>query len=63
MIHSWAYDVEIFPNLFSVTFVNLKHYMKVFSDCVDEKGKPVALTEKLNVSEIKSRLDTVENKN
>ena len=62
MIHSWAYDVEIFPNLFSVTFINLKDYMRVFSDCVNEKGKPIALTEKLNVSEIKSRLDTVENK-
>ena len=62
MIHSWAYDVEIFPNLFSVTFINLKDYMKVFSDCVNEKGKPIALTEKLTVSEIKSRLDTVENK-
>ena len=59
MIHSWAYDVEIFPNLFSVTFINLKDYMKVFSDCVNEKDKPIALTEKLTVSEIKSRLDTV----
>lgn len=62
MIHSWAYDVEIFPNLFSVTFVNLKHYMEVFSDCVDDKGKPIALTEKLSVSEIKSRLDTIDYK-
>ena len=60
MINSWAMDVEIFPNMFSVTFVNLQHYMKIFSDCVDDKGKPVALTEKLPVSEIKSRLDNVE---
>jgi hypothetical protein len=62
MIHSWAYDVEIFPNLFSVTFVNLKHYMEVFSDCINNKGKPIALTEKLSVSEIKSRLDTIDYK-
>lgn len=62
MINSWAFDVEIFPNLFSVTFINLKDYMKTFADCVNEKGKPIALTEKLSVSEIKSRLDKVENK-
>ena len=62
MINSWAFDVEIFPNLFSVTFINLKDYMKTFADCVNEKGKPVALTEKLSVSEIKSRLDKVESK-
>ena len=62
MINSWAMDVEIFNNMFSVTFVNLQHYMKMFSDCVDDKGKPVALTEKLSVSEIKSRLDKIENK-
>ena len=62
MINSWAFDVEIFPNLFSVTFINLKDYMKMFSDCVNEKGKPIALTEKLSVSEIKSRLDKIESK-
>ena len=62
MINSWAVDVEIFINLFSVTFVNLKDYMKVFADCVDDKGKPIALTEKLSVSEIKSRLDKIESK-
>ena len=62
MINSWAFDVEIFPNLFSVTFINLKDYMKTFADCVNEKGKPIALTEKLSVSEIKSRLDKIENK-
>ena len=62
MIKSWAYDVEIFPNLFSITFVNLQHYLKVFADCVDENGDPVALTEKLSVAEIKSRLNTIESK-
>lgn len=62
MIKSYGMDVEIFVNLFSVTFVNLNDYMKVFADCIDEKGKPIALTEKLSVAEIKSRLDKVESK-
>ena len=60
MIISKAVDVEIFPNLFSVTFVNLTDYLRVFADCVDDKGKPIALTEKLTVEEIKRRLDTVD---
>lgn len=62
MIKSWGMDCEVFPNMFSVTFINLNHYMQVFADCVDEKGKPIPLTEKLSVAEIKSRLDTVESK-
>lgn len=59
MIISKAMDVEIFPNLFSVTFVDLKDYLAKFADCVDEKGKPKALSECLTVSEIKKRLDEV----
>ena len=51
MIRSWAYDVEIFPNLFSVTFVNLQDYLKVFADCGTD-----ALTDKYKVSEIKDKL-------
>ena len=62
MIKSLGIDVEIFVNLFSVTFVDLQDYMKTFSDCVDAKGKPVALPEKLSVAEIKSRLDKVKSK-
>ena len=62
MIKSLAFDVEIFVNLFSVTFVDLQDYMRMFSDCVDAKGKPVALPEKLSVAEIKSRLDKVKSK-
>ena len=62
MIKSLGMDVEIFVNLFSVTFVDLQDYMKTFSDCVDAKGKPVALPEKLSVAEIKSRLDKVKSK-
>lgn len=60
MIITKAVDVEIFPNLFSITFVNLQHYLKTFADCVDDDGKPIPLTEKLSVAEIKRRLDTVE---
>ena len=59
MIKSLACDCEIFPNLFSVTFVDLKDYLNTFRDCVDSKGKPKALTECLTVAEIKRRLDTV----
>ena len=59
MIISKSVDIEIFPNLFSVTFVDLKSYLNTFRDCVDKKGKPKALTECLTVAEIKRRLDTV----
>ena len=59
MIHSKCMDVEIFRNLFSITFVDLKDYLNTFKDCVDSKGKPKALTECLKVAEIKQRLDLV----
>lgn len=59
MIHSKCMDVEIFRNLFSITFVDLKDYLNTFKDCVDSKGKPKALTECLTVAEIKRRLDLV----
>uniref|UniRef100_A0AAU8MIP7 DNA polymerase n=1 Tax=Geladintestivirus 2 TaxID=3233134 RepID=A0AAU8MIP7_9CAUD len=59
MIKSFAVDTEIFPNLFSATFVDLNDYLLMFKDCVDEKGKPKALTECLSVKEIKERLDKV----
>lgn len=59
MIISKSVDIEIFPNLFSVTFVDLKSYLDTFRDCVDSKGKPKALTECLTVAEIKRKLDTV----
>ena len=59
MIISKCMDVEIFHNLFSITFVDLKDYLYTFRDCIDDKGKPKALTECLSVAEIKSRLDKV----
>ena len=58
MIISKAMDIEIFPNLFSVTFIDLTDYLNVFKDCVDDK-KPLALTEVLSVKEIRERLDKV----
>lgn len=59
MIISKAFDVEVFHNLFSVTFVDIKSYFETFSDCVDDKGSPIPLTEKLSVKEIKNRLNSV----
>lgn len=59
MIISKAMDVEIFPNLFSIIFVDLKDYMSTFADCVDNKGHPLSLTECLTVKEIKERLDKI----
>lgn len=59
MIISKSYDIEIFPNLFSVTFIDLQDYLRTFKDCIDEKGNPIALAEMLTVKEIKERLDKV----
>lgn len=59
MIISKCMDVEIFPNLFSVTFVDLRDYFVKFNDCITDKGKPKALTECISVTEIKCRLDKV----
>lgn len=59
MIISKVMDVECFINLFSVVFVDLKDFMNTFADCVDEAGKPIAITEKLTVSEILTRLSKV----
>lgn len=62
MIISQSMDVEVFPNLFSITFADLHDYLNTFSDCVDDKGNPIALTEKLSVKDIKERLDKVKSK-
>ena len=59
MIISKCMDIEIFTNLFSITFVDLKDYLNTFNDCVDNKGNPKALPECLTVAEIKRRLDLV----
>lgn len=59
MIRSYGYDVECFPNMFSIIFVDMSDYLQKFKDCVDNDGKPVPMSEKLSVAEIKSRLDSV----
>lgn len=65
-IHNWGYDVEALPNFFSITFVDMDDYFKVFGDVCDsevKKGKiiltPIPLTERLTVAEIKNRLSKV----
>ena len=35
MINSKCMDVEVFPNLFSITFVDLKDYLYTFRDFFD----------------------------
>lgn len=57
MIRSIACDIECFENLFSATFVDVQDYLKVFKDC-----EGMALTERLSVAEIESRLESVKSK-
>ena len=57
-----CYDVEVTRNYFSVVFVDLRSYLKVFSDCVDNEGKAIPLINKLTVAEIKQRLETIPKK-
>lgn len=69
MINMWAYDVEILPNFFSVTFINIVDYVAKFEDAVKVKIKkskeikePIPLVEKFSVKEIIDKLDSVETK-
>lgn len=57
-----CYDVEVTRNYFSVVFVDLRSYLKIFSDCVDNEGKAIPLIDKLTVAEIKQRLETIPKK-
>lgn len=66
MILSKAYDVEILPNFFSITIIDVTDYLKVFNDaCVitHKKGKelrtPIPLIQKYTVAEIKEKLNSV----
>lgn len=68
-IHNWAYDVEILPNFFSITFVDMDDYFRVFIDICESEIKkdklvvtPIPLTERLTVAEIKNRLNKVKTK-
>lgn len=57
-----CYDVEVTRNYFSVVFVDLRSYLKIFSDCVDNEGKAIPLVDKLTIAEIKKRLETIPKK-
>lgn len=65
----WANDVEVLPNFFSITFVNIVDYVAKFEDAVKvkiKKGKeikePIPLVEKFFVKEIIEKLDSIETK-
>lgn len=66
MILSYAYDVEVLPNFFSVTIVDIGNYLKMFSDVctINKKGNktPVPLIQKYTVKEIKEKLSKVKRK-
>ena len=57
-----CYDVEVTRNYFLVVFVDLRSYLKIFSDCVDNDGKAIPLVDKLTIAEIKKRLETIPKK-
>ena len=61
MINSYCYDVEILPNFFSITIVELKSYLDVFKDCHDNSNKkrPIPITQKYSVAELKEKLAKV----
>lgn len=59
---SMCYDVEVTRNYFSAVFVDLRSYLKTFSDCVDNEGKAIPIIDKLSVTEIKKRLETIPKK-
>lgn len=61
-MNSMCYDVEVTRNYFSVVFVDLRSYLKIFSDCVDNDGKAIPLVDKLTIAEIKQRLETIPKK-
>jgi hypothetical protein len=41
VIRCECYDVEILPNFFSITFVDLASYLEVFKDCVNDKEERI----------------------
>ena len=66
IIRQYGYDVEVLPNYFSITVVDISDYLKVFNNCCDIKIKknkevktPKPLVEKLTVKEIIERLNIV----
>lgn len=61
MINCIAADVEVTPNLFSITFVDLNDYLNK-CNCNNEKGNPIPLVQKYTVKEIKKLLETIKRK-
>lgn len=62
MIRSYAYDVEVLKNFFSISIIEVNNYLKVFKDCYDENNKkkaPIPLVQKYTVKEIKEKLNSV----
>lgn len=59
MIQCIGYDVEVFRNYFSVTFISINDYLKIFNDIRNNKNKPIPLVQKLTVAEIEERLSRV----
>ena len=66
MILSYAYDVEILPNFFSITIVDVGDYLRTFVDAcvINKKGNKISvpLTQIYTVEEIKEKLDKVQRK-
>ena len=66
MILSYAYDIEVFPNFFSITIVDVGDYLRTFADAcvINKKGNkiPVPLTQIYTVEEIKEKLNKVQRK-
>ena len=66
MILSYAYDIEAFPNFFSITIVDVGDYLRTFADAcvINKKGNkiPVPLTQIYTVEKIKEKLDKVQRK-
>lgn len=63
MINCIAYDVEVLRNFFSVTFVSINSYLKVFKDCVNADNKAIPLVQKLSVEKLKLVLKLLKNIN
>ena len=66
MILSYAHDVEILPNFFGITIVDVGDYLRTFADAcvINKKGNkiPVPLTQIYTVEEIQEKLDKVQRK-
>lgn len=63
MILSYAYDIEVLPNFFSITIISVNDYLNKFADCcvIDKKGKrkPVPMTQLYSVKDIINKLNNV----